>query len=220
MSDLSPAPRARLAEIQRQIQALRGEGARVLYRLGLLLCEVEQGALWRASGQPGFVAWLEQEAEVGRSTAYRAMAVVTHFDEEIAARYGFDKLHAGLRYLEATGRVELPGDLFALDLRLRDPRGRYVTVPFHEASVRQIQDAIALLDARDSARPQLEDGLEARLDRLEGTLPPPAAGIRPAKRRVEVVRTRGGKVSLSFRQIPLDELEAFLEAVRREMLGG
>ena len=219
MSELVPADRARLREIGREIHTLRGEGARVLYRLGLLLREVESGELWRSGGFGGFGEWLEEEADIGRSTAYRAMAVVRHFNEEIAARYGFDKLYLGLRYMELTRRAEQPGDLIAADLRLRDARGRFITVPFHEASVRQIQDAIAVQSARRSARPSLDEGLGDRLDRLEAALPAPVAGMRKAKRRVEVLRSRGGEVSLSFRQIPLEQLDAFLQAVRAELLG-
>lgn len=220
MSDAHALARARLRAIHEEIDSLRGEGARVLYRLGVLLREVEEGELWRESGQAGFGAWLENEADIGRSTAYRAIAVATHFNEEIAARYGVDKLYQGLRYLELTRRAEQPGDLIALDLRLRDARGRFITVPFHTASVRQIQDAIQLLGARGSGAAKLEDGLDARLSRLESSLPAPAAGLRQAKRRVEAVRTRDGKVSLSFRQIPLDDLEAFVAALRRELLEG
>lgn len=218
MPEHQPPARARLREIHEEITSLRGEGARVLYRLGVLLREVEEGELWRESGQTGFGAWLENEVDVGRSTAYRAIAVATHFNEDIAVRYGMDKLYQGLRYLELTRRAERPGDLIALDLRLRDARGRFITVAFHTASVRQVQDAIALLGERSARRATLEDGLDARLGRLESALPSPAAGLRRAKRRVEAVRTRDGKVSLSFRQIPLDELEAFVDAIRRELL--
>lgn len=220
MSESQPPSRARLREIDAEIAHLRDQGARVLYRLGVLLREVDTDELWRESGEPSFAAWLENQADIGRSTAYRAIAVVTHFNEDIAARYGVDKLYQGLRYLELTRRVEQPGDLIALDLRLRDERGRYITVPFHTASVRQVQDAIALLGERGNAQVRLEEALEARLSRLESALPAPAAGLRPAKQRVEVVRTRGGRVSLSFRQIPLDELEGFVDAIRRELLEG
>lgn len=220
MSESQPPSRARLREIDAEIAHLRDQGARVLYRLGVLLREVDTDELWRESGEPSFAAWLENQADIGRSTAYRAIAVVTHFNEDIAARYGVDKLYQGLRYLELTRRVEQPGDLIALDLRLRDERGRYITVPFHTASVRQVQDAIAVLTERSSRPAKLDEDLDARLGRLVSGLPAPAAGLRPVKERVEVVRTREGKVSLSFRQIPLEELAAFVEAIRRELLDG
>lgn len=84
---------------------------------------------------------------------------------------------------------------------------------------REIQDAIAVQSARRAARPSLEEGPGDRLDRLEAALPAPVAGMRKAKRRVEVLRSRGGEVSLSFRQIPLEQLDAFLQAVRAELLG-
>lgn len=217
MSTLQPA--ARLRQIRDEITTLRGEGARVLYRLGALLREVEDGELWRAGGCATYGEWLENEAQVSRTTAHRAALVARHFNEDIAVRYGLEKLSLGLRWMALTRADEQPGDLLAADLRLRDARGRFVSVPFHEASLRQIEAALALLlDARD-ARPKLDDGLDARLKRLDAALPVPPAGVRPVRERVQVQRARDGKISLSFRQIPLDELEGFLEAVRRELLG-
>lgn len=217
MSETVPAAaHARLRAVTHELSALRAEGARLVYRMGQLLREVQEAELWRAGGHASFTAWLEQDTEIAKSSAHRAIAVARHFSEEIAARYGLDKLTAGLRYLELTRREERPGDLIAADLRCRDARGRYLTVPFHTATLEQIRDAIALLEQR-GATPR-EPSLDERLSRLERALPAPAAGLRPAKQRVELVRTRGGELSLSFRQIPLSELETFLAAVRRELL--
>lgn len=209
----------RLHRIQAEIETLRGEGARVLYRLGVLLREVEDEELWRASPHPSMSDWLEAEAQVSRTSARRAITVARHFNEEIAVRYGLEKLYQGLRYLELTRKAEQPGDLIALDLRLRGPTGRFTTVPFHEATVRQIQDAIAVLEARRDAPPRIEAALDARVTALEAALPAVPAGVRAVDQRVEVQRAKNGAMTISFRQIPLDELEGFLEAVRAELLG-
>lgn len=211
-----PQSRRRLREIQDQIETLRGEGARVLYLLGGLLREVDDGELWRAGGHANFSAWLEDEAGVARGTAYRAMNVSLHFSEEIAVRYGLDKLYLGLRYMEITRKVERPGDLIAADLRLRGRRGHFVSVPFHEATVRQVQDAINLaVQSRPRALPGGLDGDTAGwLDRLEAALPGVPDGVRPARRRVEAQRTRSGKILLTFRQIALEDLEGFMDALR------
>lgn len=210
------ASRARLSAIGEELRALRGEGARVLYRLGLLLREVQDDELWRPAGYASFSAWLEQDADVARTTAARAIAIVRHFNEEIAVRYGFDKLYLGLRYMQLTSRVEQPGDLIALDLRVRGDNGRFRSVPFHEATVAEIQEAIAGLDT--GGGPRLEDGLDARLKRLETAMP--AAIGRAGGARVSASRARDGRVALTFRQVPLDELESFIAALRAELLDG
>lgn len=218
-ADLVPAPtRAALRAAEGRVRALRGEGARVLWELGLVLREVDEQALWKAGGYPSFTAWLEsREVDVARTTAERTLAVVQNFSLDLAMRYGFDKLYAGLRYLSVTQRAELPGDLIALDLRLRGPTGRYVTVPFHTATVRDVLDAIALEQARKTpgALPRgLEDDLSDRLERLSAALPDPPKGLRPADKRLQVTRTSTGELSLTFKQIPLAELDGFIAALQ------
>ena len=103
---------------------------------------------------------------------------------------------------------------------LRGPAGRLTTVPFREATLRQIQDAIAVIEARRDAPPRIEPALDARVTALEAALPAVPSGVRAVDHRVEVQRAKNGATTISFRQIPLDELERFLEAVRAELLGG
>lgn len=207
--------RHRLREATDRVRVLKAEGARVLYELGLTLREVEDQALWRAGGHGSFTAWLEDEVEVARTTARRAIEVARHFNADIAVRYGFDKLSLGLRYMALTRNVEQPGDLIAADLRLRGADGRFDSVPFHTATVAQLQDAVAELVARaQGKRLGKNDELGVRLAALAKVLPPPPKGMSPAAERVTVAKTRSGKVALTFRQIPLDELDVFIEALR------
>ena len=153
----------------------------MLYRLGEVLRDVEDQELWRASGQPSYALWLEEEAGVARGTAHRAVNVVRNFSEDLAARYGFDKLYQGLRYLELTRAVEQPGDIVALDLRVRGASGRFERVPFHTATVRDILDAIELLQRRARGLPDgLDHAVEDAVTRLVAELPPPPTGIRAA----------------------------------------
>ena len=211
--------RHRLRAATARVQTLKGDGARVLYALGTVLREVEEAELWRAGGHSAFSVYLEEEAQVARTTAYRAIEVARHFNEDQAVRYGFDKLSLGLRYMALTRAVEQPGDLIAADLRLRGPGGRYTSVPFHTATIRQLQEAIIVATAR-RALPVYADDLDARLVRLKAALPPPPPGMTAAKDRVEVARTRGGAVALTFRQIPLTELAAFVAALQAELEAG
>lgn len=207
-----------LREITERVGALKREGAKVLYELGALLARVEDEGLWRAGGFGSFSDYLGRGVEISETSARRAIAVARHFGPEIAAAYGLDKLSRGLRYLELTGRDERPGDLIATDLKNRGPDGRFVSVPFHEASVRQIDEAIRIELARQR-RGRADPDLGALIERLQGALPAPPAGLRAAKRRVEVTRTRAGEVSLTFRQIPLAELRVFAAALAEEGVG-
>ncbi len=218
-SDLAHPPsteaRAALRIALARVRELQGEGARVLYRLGEVLRDVEDQELWRASGQPSYALWLEEEAGVARGTAHRAVNVVRNFSEELAARYGFDKLYQGLRYLELTRAVEQPGDIVALDLRVRGASGRFERVPFHTATVRDILDAIELLQRRARGLPDgLDHAVENAVTRLVAELPPPPTGIRAAKQRVEVLRTRGGQVAITVKQVGLDDLDETIAALQ------
>lgn len=214
-----PEKRRALRQITAEIQRLKGETAAVLYELGTLLRRVEDEELWRAGDFTSFTDYLDEEADVARSTARRCIEVVRHFNLDLATRYGFDKLFRGLRYLEVTRREEQPGDLIAADLRLRGPGGHFVRVPFHEATGRQIEEAIQLeAGRRGAAARRPPEALADRLDRLTRALPAPPKGVRAAKRRVEVTRAASGQVALTFRQVPLAELRAFLDAVERELL--
>ena len=92
---------AQLHEITAAIQALKGEAAAVLYQLGLLLRQVDERELWRAGGFSSLTDYLEREVDVAPTTARRAIQVARHFNEEIATRYGFDKLSKGMRHPSA-----------------------------------------------------------------------------------------------------------------------
>ena len=74
------------------------------------------------------------------------------------------------------------------------------------------------VERRASLRPQPPAEVTERVERLAEALPPPPRGIRKASRRVEATRTSTGKISLTFRQIPLAELRAFVDALERELM--
>ena len=211
---------AQLREITASIQALKGEAAAVLYQLGLLLRQVHERELWRAGGFSSLTDYLEREVDVAPTTARRAIQVARHFNEEIATRYGFDKLSKGLRYMELTRAVEQPGDLIAAELRIRRADGRFGSVPFHTATARQIEDAIQIeVERQRAAAHRTAPDVSARLRALTEALPAVPTGARAAKSRVEATKTRKGEVMLTFKQIPMTELRAFLDAVERELLG-
>jgi hypothetical protein len=208
--------RALLDQITSELVALKGKAGQALYHMGVRFARVRDEELWRAGGYASFDDYAIQGIDVSRATAYKLMRVAREFNAAIAERYGVEKLSLGLRYLEATPADERPGDLLASQIRLRDERGRWVAVPFHDATTREIQDAIVLLDDSREARRRVSADLDKRARRLADALPAAPAGISSGS-RVRLRKTRDGRVAVTFAAIPLDEIEAFLKAVREHL---
>lgn len=217
MSDTLSPDQRRLRELSARVQELKGGAAAAFYELGLVLGEIQDEQLWRSDGYTSFHDYLSRAVDVSPTTARKVVQIARHFNLEIAERYGFEKLSKGLRYLELTKRDERPGDLIAAELRNRGPDGRYVTIPFHKATGQQVEEAIALERSRRRRAPG-PAAISERLSSVSRALPPVPAGVRASKNRVEATQTRKGEVLLSFRQIPLRELRAFLAAIERELL--
>lgn len=197
--------RERLRAITDRIGALKGQAALVLYELGVLLAEVSHSNLFLDGGYPTLNAYLDAEVELSRATAFKAMRVARHFNAGMVERYGIDKLDAGVRYLELTRTDEQPGDLIAAKLRLRSPAGHYISVPFHEASSRQVREAAKLLSDR---RPRVPPEARDRAERVARALQ-----VAEVEARVSARRGRGGAALVSFRDVPVDGLEAFARAL-------
>jgi hypothetical protein len=201
-----------------EILERKGSTARGLYEIGARLARVRDEELWRAGGFEGFEDYVERALDVSRHTAYKYVRVAHHFNAEIAQRYGIEKLYLGLRYMEASAADERPGDLLAARVRLHDSKGRFIAVPFHQASTRQIREAISEVEERQSRQRRVPTVFEVRARRLTEALPAPPRGV--SKKRVRLRRTRDGRIVASFSSIPVDELELFLKAVRAHLVKG
>jgi hypothetical protein len=183
---------------------------RSIWRMGTLLAKVRDRALWQVA-YPSFDAWLLDGVDVSRATAYRVMKAVTQFSEAVAERYGADKVDALIRYLDVTPAEERPGDVYALDLRLRGEGGRFTTVTVEDATVAQVQEATRLLREAKRGGRRIPAELTAQADALSRELPGTGKG------RVKLARDKAGRLTVTFRAIPLDDLEAFLNIVRTRM---
>lgn len=165
-----------------------------------------------------FSDYLKRGADVSPTSARKAVEVARHFGPDIAAAYVLEKLSRSLRYLELTGQDEKPGDLIAAELRNRGEDGRFVAVPFHRASVSQIDEAIQIELRRQRAGPSRPpEGLGDLVERIGAVLPAVPRGMRAAKTQVETSKSKRGEVVFTFKQIPLSELRAFLAAVEKEL---
>jgi len=162
---------------------------------------------------------LEETVDVSRQWAYRAMRVAREFNAEMAARFGIEKLNAAVAYLEATRAEEQPGDILATDLRVRGEEGRFEKVPFVEATQAQVWEAVELLGEAKVRRVPVPKEVGQRAKALEKALPPAPQGLKRGA-RVRLSRGKDGRLAATFRAIPLDELEQFVEALRAHLAEG
>ncbi len=212
MSDLARTDRLR--HLETQVRARNADLARDLWRMGNDLREVRRDELWRQGGYTGFDHWLANTGVTGRTTAYKAMRVARAFAEEMAARFGTEKLVAGLAYLNATAKEEQPGDLLAVQVKVRDEAGSWTSVPFVEASAGQIREAATSLNQRKRKR-AVPAKLRKRVERLNQTVAKSKAAFNSA--RVGVRKDKTGQVMVSLTSVPLAELEAYVAKVRAEL---
>lgn len=204
----------RLRQLETEVRARNADLARDLWRMGNTLREVRRDELWRDGGYKGFDSWLAATGVTGRTTAYKAMRVSRVFAEEMAARFGTEKLVAALSYLNATSKEEQPGDLLAVQVRVRDEDGAWAAVPFVEASASQIREAASSL-GQQKRRRALPAELRKRVTRLNKRVARSKGGDRSARLRLR--RNKAGKVMVSLTSVPLDEFETYVAKVRAEL---
>lgn len=206
--------RQRLSALELQIRDQAAEAARNLWRIGCALAEVRNEELWRDDGHTGFDAWLQAAGLLGRSTAYKAMRIASEFSEDQAARFGTEKLAAGIRLLSVTAKDELPGDLLAGSVAIRNSDGTFDSVPFVQASPAQIHQAAsrAVHNRRQRGVPK---ELRERLELLHRDLAAAKPAFQSAK--VEARHDKQGRVLVSVTAIPLDDLEEFVAVVRARL---
>jgi hypothetical protein len=214
----SDPSRAVLEVLTAEICACKGVVGRGIYDIGIRLVRVHEQELWRSGRYDGFEDYLERAVAISRSTAYRFMRIARHFNAAIAERYGPDKLHAALGYLEATPADEQPGDLLAAEIRIREASGRFETVTLHEATATQIREATALLRDARRAGQRIPTKVRRGVERLSEALPPAPKGT-GRRDRVRLTRSQDGQLAISFHAIPLDDLEAFLAVVQQHLRG-
>jgi hypothetical protein len=208
----------RLERITREIGERRSTIGRDIWEIGIRLEEVQRLKLWRAGRYSSFDDYLLRGAKISGRSARRFVRIAGHFSGEVAKLYGVEKLDAILRWEQATPASELPGDLGAAQIRLRDGRGRFYKKPLHEAAPAEILEAIGLIEQAKRGRHPIPTSMRKRAERLSEALPPPPPGVRAAQ-RVRITRGKGGAYALSFSAIPIDAIGEFLRLVE-EQFGG
>lgn len=209
--------RHRLSALEQQIREQYAEAARNLWRIGRALAEVRDEELWRDAGHTGFDVWLQATALLGRSTAYKAMRIASEFSEDQAARFGTEKLAAGIRLLSVSAQEEQPGDLLAGSVPIRNRDGTFDSVPFIEASPAQIHQAAAQA-AHTRRQRGVPKELKERLELLHRDL----AKTKPSLKSTRVVarHDKQGRLLVSVTAIPLEDLEEFVAVVRARLRAG
>ncbi len=204
----------RLREVVAQLRRLQSSIGRDIYEMGRLLFESRRDELHLVAGHRTFARWVEADLDLAMTTAYRAIDVYEHYSPTIAARYGPDKLAAGVAWIRATPEDERPGDLVAARLRLRGDGGRFVHKRFHEAKAVEVWDAVSLLEDAKRGRSRIPRTLRAAALSFAAKLPPGPRGVRPDS-RVRLRRDpRTGALFVTFTAIPLGALDDFAGLVR------
>ena len=198
--------KARLGALQAEIRRLYADTARSVWHIGACLLEIQRSELWREGGHTSFATWLVESSQpISAASAWKGMRIAQHFSAEMAARFGSEKLDAAVGYLGATVKDEQPGDLLAVQVRIRGEGGVWTAVPFAEASTGQIREATRALGHKKRvtwAPPEVR----AQVAKLNKTLAK-APGLGGAA--VGVRRNRAGRVVLSMSGVPVDGLAAF-----------
>lgn len=209
--------RHRLTDLEAQIRESYAHAARNLWRTGRALAEVRDEELWRDAGFPGFDAWLQSTGLLGRSSAYKAMLIASEFSEDQAARFGTEKLAAGVRLLAATAKQEQPGDLLAGSVTIRNSDGTFDSLPFVQASPEQIHQAAAQLGHKRRQRGVSAD-LRGKLELLHHDLAKAKPSLKATK--VAARQDKRGRVLVSVSAMPLEDFEEFAVALRARLLAG
>ena len=209
--------RHRLTSLEAQIRTSYTEAARNLWRTGVALCQVRDDELWRDAGHLGFDAWLQTTGLLGRTSAYKAMRIASEFSEDQAARFGTEKLDAGIHLLAATAKEEQPGDLLAGSIAIRNRDGTFDSVPFIQASPDQIHKAAARL-GRARRQRSVPQNLREQVKRLHHDL----AQLKPSLKATKVTarHDKQGRVVVSVSALLLDDLADFVAAVRAQLAAG
>jgi hypothetical protein len=198
-----------LETLTQEIRGLRSRAAGDLWQMGIKLAKIQRDSLWAGSYE-SFEDYLAKAVSMSRSSAYDAIRVSAHFNEEIALRYGMDKVLAVIRWIEATPTEERPGDVFAAKIRVRGSKGRFLKVSLHQATAEQVREAVGLLKDAKRGGQAIPQAVQARVARLN-------AALGGKRERVKVSRGRDGRLLASFTGIPMEELASFALTVAQSV---
>ena len=208
--------RQTLKGLTQEIIQHKAQAGRNFYEMGTRLDRVRSEKLWKID-YPSFQAYLHDAVGLSRTTAYRLIHIAHHFNAAIARRYGVEKLSAALAYLQATRIDEAPGDLLATEITVRTQDGTFRAMPLHQATARQIREAVALLQARNNPGHGIAKKTRARIEQLTAALPKAPPGSRYRGNRVRLKKSSNGRLVATFQAIPLDELEDFIAALEMHL---
>ena len=223
MGELTPAERKHRLEAAKQgLADADSTLGRAAWQWGTLLKEVRDEELWREDDATSLSGWCEDVLAISRRTANRAIALSEHFTQEMAGRFGSRKLAAAIDYIELTGKLEKPGDILALEIRFRGDAGKFTTVKFPKATVKQIEGACTALResararAEKEAQAQLETEVRAQIEAIEKDLPAAPPGTVRGD-RVVAKKASDGTVALAIQGIPLVVWQEFMAYQRSKV---
>lgn len=135
--------------IARRMQRIKED----FFEIGVALRELEDKKLFAALGYDTFDAMLEARSPIGRSQAYKLIAIVKHVTREQALELGAEKAYALSRFVRATPEADTVASV--IDGEIRVGRAKRA---ISEMSRREIEAATrSLTRAKKSPSPEERD---------------------------------------------------------------
>lgn len=100
--------------IARRVQRIKED----FFEIGLALKELEEKKLFVALGYATFDALIEARSPVGRSQAYKLIAIVKHVTREQALELGPEKAYALSRFVRATPEPDSVASVIDADIKV------------------------------------------------------------------------------------------------------
>lgn len=100
--------------IARRVQRIKED----FFEIGLALKELEEKKLFAALGYDTFDALLEARSPIGRSQAYKLIAIVKHVTREQALELGPEKAYALSRFVRATPEPDSVASIIDADVKV------------------------------------------------------------------------------------------------------
>jgi hypothetical protein len=199
-----------LEEVRVAFLALVAEENTNHHRMGQLYNDVVDRMLAESAGyKTALDFFLTQVKDLSRATLVSYGAVARNFTETVATQFGVTRLSLLLTYKEAAGiplNHDEPGGMV---IEVPDHTGALVSKPFSACSVQELRLALQRKRRPTSSTPLPSTDLQL-VEQYRKAI----TNHFPTHSPVRVsVRNLSGKAVISFKDIPLEEVESLTEAL-------
>jgi hypothetical protein len=201
----SPAQKRRLEALLETIERRKARIVEDFYDIGVALKEIVDKKLFLQAGVASFGELLDARKIMGKSQAYKLVAIARSVSREKAIEVGSEKAYELVRLTEETPEPDTVDDVLATGVRgPKDAR----RVDLKKLSSREIAQKRKEI-AKSNAKPSEDERAAKRASRDA------QAALRKAGLEVTVVPRKDGKVWEAVVTVSLEALAALVAGVRR-----